>query len=251
MNRKWMLRLAICVMVLALLAACNAPQLALPTATTAPTATPEPTAIPQLPATVESILAQSAEAMKQVQSMQFTYTTTVEAAGQTIKTDGQGMFKKPDQMYMKLNAMGQTIEMVMLEPGKVYLKMPGSDKFTLSTPGTAGQEPVAPDIMAQTNIADFASGLTLDGEETLDGVPTYVISYSMDIGKYLKSDPSSAAIFDPAKTTGDGKVWIDKETGRMLKMEMNLGMELAGNKIGTVTEMSFTNFNEPVEIPQP
>ena len=251
MNRKWMINLAIGLMVLVLLAACNAAQPALPTATTAPTATPEPTATPQLPTTVESILAQSAEAMKQVQSMQFTYTTTVEAAGQTIKTDGQGLFKQPDQMYMKLNVMSQTIEMLMLGPGQVYIKMPGSDKFTLRTPGTAGQEASAPDIMAQTDIAKFANGLTLEGEEILAGVPAYVISYTMDVGKYFAVDPSNAAIFDPTKTTGEGKIWIDKETGRILKMEMNLGMELVGNKIGTVTEISFTNFNEPVEIPQP
>jgi hypothetical protein len=109
----------------------------------------------------------------------------------------------------------------------------------------------APDIMAQSDVSEFSSSVTLDGEETLAGVPTYVISFDMDIAKYLQKDPSSASIFNPVNTVGNGKLWIDQENSYILKMEMNLAMDLAGNKVSTVTEMSFTDFNQPIEMPQP
>lgn len=245
-------------LVIVILAACSPATPALPTATPPPTATPAPTATTAPAAAPQSddaaaaaILAQSKEAMQSVQSMRLAYTTTVEAAGQTVATTGEGVFKQPDQMYLKLEAMGQTLEFLVLGEGQVYIKLPGAESFTLNTPETQAQGGTAPDILSQTDVAQFASQVTLEGEETLAGVPVNVLSFVMDIGKYLQNDPSSATIFDPSTTTGDGKMWIDQETGYLLKMTMNLTMEIADAKVATATEMNFSDFNQPVELPTP
>jgi len=245
-------------LVLLLLAACSQTPNTLPTATIAPTDTPAPTATPEAALTssaaneqVQMILTRSKLAMEQVQSMRIAYTTTVEVAGLTVVTNGEGVFKQPGQMYLKLDALGQTIEFLVPEDGKTYIKMPGADTFTLNTPETGAQGNTAPDILAQMDVAQFANAFTYEGVESVDGTPTDVISFTMDIGKYLQKDPSSAALFDPAKTTGGGKIWIDQQTGYLLQMVMNLDMEIVDKKVATMTEMKFSGFNEQVEIPQP
>lgn len=258
MNRRIMLIWTVGILMMILAAACSPAAETLPTATLVPTDTPAPTATTEPTAVLQAgdeavaaILAQSKAAMQDVESMRLSYTTTVEAAGQTVATTGEGLFQQPDQMYLKLEAMGQTIEFLVLGEGQVYIKLPGAESFTLSTPETQALSGTAPDIMSQTDVAQFASQVTLEGEETLDGVPVSVLAFTMDIGKYLQQDPSSATIFNPANTTGDGKMWIDKENGYLLKMTMNLSMELAETKVVTATEMIFTGFNEPVDMPQP
>jgi outer membrane lipoprotein-sorting protein len=227
------------------LAACNALPKALPTPTAQPTATPT-----SVPLAVEDILAQATAAMDQVETMQFTYSVKVDAAGQSVTTDGQGAFQKPDQMYMKLNVLGQNIELLMLGPDKLYLKMPGSDQFTLA-PAELAALGGAPDILGQLKVGDFASTTHFEGEETLDGVPTNVISFDMDVAKYLQTDPTNAAIFDPTKTTGKGKIWIGKEDGLIYKLALEMNMDVADNKVAMQTEMLFSNFNQAVDMPQP
>jgi outer membrane lipoprotein-sorting protein len=231
---------AVCLVVLSL-AACNA----LPKGLLAPTATPT-----VAPLTAEDILAQSAAAMAQVDSMRLTYSVKVDAAGQSMTTEGQGAFKKPDQMYLKLSVLGQDIEMLILAPEQIYWKMPGTDQF-IPAPSEITAMGGVPDIMGQLNIGDFASTTRLEGEETLDGVPAYVISFDMDVAKYLHADQAVAAVFDPTKTTGKGKLWIGKEDGYIYKMAMELNMDVADNKVSTLTETFFSNFNEPVELPKP
>jgi hypothetical protein len=228
------------------LAACNAIPSALPTPTPAPTATP--TAVPLAS---EDILDQAAAAMEQVDSMLFTYAVKVEAAGQAMTTEGQGAFQKPDQMYMKLSILGQEIEMLMLGPDQLYVKMPGADKFTQAPPEMTALGGSAPNIMGQLKVGDFARTSTLEGEETLDGVPTYIVSFDMDIAKYLQTDLANASIFDPSKTTGKGKIWIGKTDGLIYKMALEMNMAVAENPVTMQTEMLFSDFNQPVDMPQP
>jgi outer membrane lipoprotein-sorting protein len=232
-----------------LLASCNAIPSLLSTPTALPTATPTP-APTTPPSSAVDILAQATAAMEQVESMLFTYTVKVDAAGQAMTTDGQGAFQKPDQMYMKLSVLGQNIEMLMLGPDKFYVKMPGSDKFSLAPTALSGLSG-APDILAQLKVGDFASTTTLEGEEILDGVPTNVVSFDMDVAKYLQTDQANASVFDPAKTTGKGKIWIGKEDGLIYKLALEMNMDVADNPVTMQTEMLFSNFNEPVDMPQP
>jgi outer membrane lipoprotein-sorting protein len=228
-----------------ILAACNAFPNVLPSPTPAPTATP--TAVPLA---VEDVLDQAAAAMEQVESMRFNYTVKVDAAGQSMTTEGEGAFQKPDQMYMKLKILGQQIEMLTLGPNQVYVKMPGSDQYTQAPVGLAAMGG-APDIMGQLKVGDFASTTTLEGEDTLDGAPVNVVSFDMDVAKYLQTDQGNAAIFNPAKTTGKGKIWIGKDDGLIYKMALEMTMDVADNPVAMQTEMLFSDFNEPVDMPQP
>ena len=250
MNVRLLIRILL-VVLLFLLAACNGSQdqagQALPP-TEVPTATPQPTPTSQ---GVEGILSASSAAMQQVNSMQFTFETTVEAVGQTITTTGEGAMQNPDTVYMKLDILGNTVEFLMLGDQGSYIKLPGATDFTQMTQDDVATLGEPPDIKAQMDLSKFASQSSLQGEEDLNGVPTYVISFDLDMPRYLAGNPDSSGFLDAANTTGQGKMWIGKEDNLLYQMTMEMQSASETLPVGITNTFTFFGFNEPVEIPQP
>ncbi len=55
----------------------------------------------------------------------------------------------------------------------------------------------------------------ITGEETVDGVDSYVLGFDVDMGAYFEANPALASMFDPLKTTasspssrGDLAIWL-------------------------------------------
>jgi hypothetical protein len=253
MNPKLAIRILLVVLVF-LLAGCSglgnqageAEQTLPPTQ--APTATPQPTPITQ---EVEDILSASAAAMQQVNSMQFTIETTVEAVGQSITSTGQGALQNPDNLYMKLDILGNTVEFLILGAEGSYIKLPGATEFTEMTQNDIATLGEPPDIKAQMDMGKFASRSSLQGEETLNGIPTYVISFDLDMPRYLADNPDSSGMLDAANASGVGKMWIGKDDDLLYQMTMEIKSASETLPVGITNTFTFFGFNEPVEIPQP
>jgi hypothetical protein len=106
--------------------------------------------------------------------------------------------------------------------------------------------------MSQMQIADMAKNLTIQGEETIDGVVCTVISFDIDLEKYFEqADPGMFDNFDPNGATGTGKAWIGKDDHLARKLVLDIAFSSGETEMSLTTEIIFSAFNEPVDFPNP
>jgi outer membrane lipoprotein-sorting protein len=214
--------------------------------TTAPTSMVAPTAMTEATAMTEptkssgggttitgpgaDLLNKHLQAFKDVKS--YHIVQEVEAAGQTIKQEGD--HQAPDRTRLSFDMAGLGKSETIIIGNDSYTKTPGSDSYLhVNTPVTA-PNPQDMSMMALVESADIV------GDETIEGVATTHLKYVFDADK--------AASQSGAPTPGAGamgkvtiEVWIDKATNFPIRQKTSL-------PVGSTTQ-TFSKFNEPVNPP--
>jgi hypothetical protein len=218
-----------------------------------PTATPVPTATPT-PPPVEEILKGAATAMEEVDSVHIDMTMqmTMTTQGMTLQIPLTlvGDMQNPDRFKgtMAMDMMGQSVraDMVVISP-TTYISESTTGSWQTTTAEEAGL-PINPSSISGINPDDI-EGLTMVGEETIDGRAAYHLTGTV-----------KAAPLGLQESLGAGNVnlkadyWIDKENSYMLKSVVGGDIAMTGEIEATINMsmvMLFSNYNAPVTIEAP
>jgi hypothetical protein len=202
----------------------------------------------------ESLLAQSSLVMTQVKTFKFNMDVTSEVGGEDITIKAEGRSETPDKTYMKMELMGQEIEMLIISKTEAYMRTSDAKEWQaipadqLKNSGGAN-----PDVLGQIKIGDLVNDMTLDDTETINGEKCYRITYTMDMEKYFKKaaagQPTQGLDFE--NSSAEGTIWIGVKDLRTYQYEMVMTMEVQGQEMTVITTIEFYDFNEPVEFPNP
>ena len=233
-----------CLVTVFLLVSCGAPT---------PTPTPVPTATPK-PLTVQEILKAAEDALNAAGTYHFDINgqVAVDLPAQGMKLDMPMTFagdvQAPDQMQgsLTMTVMSTTMTTEMIVIGsEAWAQDPITGQWVART-GTGA--PVGPQQFTDLSESEVA-GMTLVGEETLDGEQVVhlrgPVDEELDLG---------AELGGPIQLTLVADYWIAKESNLLFKatmegvvpiiepLEMTVGMSLT---------IEFSAFGEPVTIEPP
>jgi LppX_LprAFG lipoprotein len=228
---------------------------AIPTSTSTPlpTATPTPTPTPAAPS-VQEILAAAVDTQKGVESFHFDINATVTVTGGgldsplTMPITFVGDFQAPDRMQGSMTtatAQGTPVEAAMIVIGQdVYIKDPSTGQWVATTGSTI---PFAPQEFTDIKLSELR-GLTLVGEEILNGSPVYHLAGTTALPLGL------GATIGEMQGTFQTDYWIDKENSHMLQAAMEGKVPISGTVEATVAmavTIRFSDFGVAVTIEAP
>jgi outer membrane lipoprotein-sorting protein len=173
------------------------------------------------------LLTNSGKAMQGVKSYHMSMKVETAAGNSNIESD----VEVPDKYRMTVEAGGVSTEVIIIG-NTTYTKIPGTDQYA-ETPGDAS-------TMTQANpseIANVAQNATIVGDETLDGVDTTHVKYSVNV------DDTSGATGASSATEAD--VWIEKSTGFIHQYKI---VSEAGG-VSSTTTIVYSKHNEPISPP--
>lgn len=214
------------------------------------------------------VLSASAERFQdEAQSFQADLDFTMTAGSFSVDASAMMAFQAPDQMHMTMDISGLGSYEMLLLGTEIYMNIPpqGWVVFSLDDAGLdeLGVDPnMFQELVGDHSFLDYDSiieslgGEVEDmGEETVDGVTVRHLRATLDFADL-------EAAFSDAFGATDGlgldsvagpmtfDVWVDPETflpHRMIAVgEFGFGTE----SMVFEAAMSFSNFNEPVEIPE-
>jgi outer membrane lipoprotein-sorting protein len=173
------------------------------------------------------LLTDSGKAMQGVKSYHMSMKVETAAGNSNIESD----VEVPDKYRMIVEAGGVSTEVIIIG-NTTYTKIPGTDQYA-ETPGDAS-------TMTQANpseIANVAQNATIVGDETLNGVDTTHVRYSVNV------DDTSGATGASSATEAD--VWIEKSTGFIHQYKI---VSEAGG-VSSTTTIVYSKHNEPISPP--
>lgn len=225
-----------------------ATQAVLPTPTITVTPPPLPTATVLNGA---AILAPVITRMGEIPTMHFTMSALLEGGTQPITLLGEGWSKGKDEYHYKITIDGQVSERRALSPTDLYLKAPGSDTWQRVPEDEMAQYADTPVSQIQF-IASAALNPTLLGEENVDGVDCYHISFDLDMSKYLTTfSPEMSTQVDLTTATGKSEIWIGKADSLIRKWIFDLTYSVQGTPTRAQSTFLYNEFNSPVFLPDP
>ena len=201
------------------------------------------------PAT-EVLLLQAADAMGEVETLQF----VLERTGEAVMIDpdtglsmlgANGVYRAPDSVYAVVT--GEVMNMVVeaevlwLADG-IYFKLPPllPDFTPIDLEATFDAANIfAADTGLPYVLTKELQGLKLVGEETIEEFNTYHITAQAE-GQKLNTLVGPIVLSDMATVD----VWIDKATGNVVRFQIT-----EDDESGWL--LDFFAFDEPVEIPSP
>lgn len=216
-----------------------------PTPTFTPAATSTPTPAPA-PLTGDELLAMNQAAMAALKTAHIEMLVTIAVGAQSMEMSIGGDIESPQKSYFEVESGGQTIQVATLDDEHAYTRPLKSDIWTEADTTDAGVN-----YQPQLTPFEVAKSAVLEGEETLDGVETYVVSYQIDVVKFLAAVPSFAQMINPLQSTGDGKTWIGQDDSLTRKFEMKVILDFSGQKLNYQYEGTVSGHDEPVLIPDP
>jgi len=240
-----------CLVMALLLISCGAPA---STPTALPTSTPAPTPTPKL-VTAQDYLKAMEDALNAAGTYHFDLngSVTLDLPAQDMKLDipmaFAGDVQTPDKMQgsLTMTMMGNTIatDMIVIG-GQAWVKNPTTGEWVASTPSAA---PIGPQQFTELSDAELA-GMTVVGEETLDGQQVTHVSGNVDEELDL-----GAELGGPLQMSLVSDYWIAKETNLPVKATMQgslpLSQESVEMTVGMSMTMGFSGFGEPVTIEPP
>jgi outer membrane lipoprotein-sorting protein len=207
---------------------------------------------PAKPLTAEEIVAQSNAKMKDVKTMHFNMDVSTEVSGMAITITSTGVAEQPDKAYMTMEAMGQKVEVLVLSKTEVYMREGNSTSWTPVPADQLSQVGTNTDVMAQLQITDMANNIVKAEDEKIDGVDCYHLTFDIDLKKYFeKVNPSMAEQIQVGDNPGKGELWVGKADMLNRKLTMNASFTTQGTEATLDMTMTATDFNKPVDIPQP
>jgi len=240
-----------CLVTVLLLVACGAPT---PTPTPVPTSTPLPTPTPK-PLTAQEILKAAQDALEAAGTYHFDMNAVaaVDVPSLGMQLDMPMLFagdvQAPDQMQgsltMTVLSTTMTTEMIVI----------GSEAW--ATDPTTGQwvaraesgAPVGPQQFTDLSESELA-GMTLVGEETLDGEQVFHVTGTVDEELDL-----GAGLGGPMQLSLVADYWIAKESSLPVKASMEGSMPITQEglemTVGMSMTMEFSGYGEPVTIEPP
>jgi len=202
--------------------------------------------------TAQEVLNKTTDAMQAIKTMSMVMKVTSGGGGVSVEINGEGVIEMPDRAYIKMDLAGQSIEILTLSKTETYVKQPGSTKWE---PGSADQLGLIGnmnvDVIQQLGITGFANDIKLAGDENVEGVNCYHITFSLDMTKYLAQLGDAGSQLDAATAKGSGELWVGTDDFLTRKFLFNLEASSQGVTINVSTLLTLNKFNEPVEIPSP
>jgi hypothetical protein len=179
--------------------------------------------------------------MKGVKSYHIVLKTS--AAG--TESTGEGDFVLPDKARLNVTSgAGQT--KVIIVGGDAYTQVPGSDAY-YKVPGAGSG--FLQGTQTSASLADLASGATVVGDETMDGVDTTHIKFTYNLDKAADQAAQAAGEANATPSTGlgtaDADVWVEKSTNYI--HQFSTKSTVAGAP--SMTTVTFTKYNEDVTPP--
>jgi LppX_LprAFG lipoprotein len=213
-------------------------------------ATPTPT-----PPPAADILTAASTAMKAVDSVHIDMTMqmTMTTQGMTLQIPLTlvGDMKNPDRFKgtMKMEAMGQNLvaDMIVISP-TTYISESTTGAWQATTAEEAGL-PVNPSSITGINPDDI-QGLTLVGEETINGRPAYHLTGTVNAAPLGLQESLGAG----GDVSLKADYWVDKENSQILKSTVSGTIAITGEMEANIDMsmlMSFSNYNAPVTIEAP
>jgi hypothetical protein len=211
------------------------PQPAAPTATAGPTATP----VPVTGAGADAYRKTQA-AMRQLTSYHFVSDTDLgKAATQHIEGD----WAAPNRIRMTVVNKGGGFD------GTQQIVRIGLEEWTRPNE-TVGWSAVsnAPAVVTGADQVDgiirFAQSVDQTADVTLDGQPAHHLTFTLDAAR-LAADPNVGL------AQGQGELWTDVATDRLLQAKMSYTSSVQAARGTATTTIKFSDFDKPVDIPQP
>jgi len=187
------------------------------------------------------ILHQSSAAMKDVKS----YHLVLKTSSGGVESTGEGDFVLPDKARLNVTSGASQVQVIIVG-GDGYTQIPGSDAY-YKVPGAGAG--FLQGTATTASLADVATGATIVGDETMDGVDTTHIKFTYSLDK--AADQAAQAAGQPNATPSSGlgeataDVWVEKSTNYIHQFSST--STTAGAP--STTTVTFTKYNEDVTPP--
>jgi hypothetical protein len=216
-----------------------------------PTATPMPT---PTPVDLQAIIAQGDEAMNQLRTLRFYMQETVRAeeGGLALTLTIDGVAESPDRAYMTVRALGESVEVLVLGD-QVYQRQSGSQEWEPVPESERASDYVSEERLASLRLSDLVMDLERLPDEAIDGVDCYHIGLGLDVPKYFATvmTDEAARLLGEVEGTGHGELWQSQADNLRHKLVLEMDVTAAGEKLSLNLEVLASDFNQPVDIPQP
>lgn len=212
------------------------------------------------PTTAAGLASYLKQGAQSVTSVHVTWTVgvagnQVTASGDEVRTDGTS------KVQFSVSSPQGGVTRIIVIGDKVYLQQPDHGNlldrpWTLLSPNTTdpalaplastlAQVKSSGDIGQYATIARASKKVTLDGPDTVDGVPATHYSIVLDVAK-LSPDAERSALAAGGLRTLPLELWVDRQ-GRTIKTTESL--DVSGQRI--VETVTLGNFDAPVTISAP
>jgi len=204
---------------------------------------------PQTPA---QILEQAKQKMGELQTYHMDMTLTMSVTGATITITARGDAQMPDKAYMTMEMLGQEIEVLMLSSSEAYTRMSGQTEWTPVDPATLSQSTGIASAASQLQITDYATNIVKQQDETVEGVACYHLSMDVDAEEMMNVvNPGLSGQVSYGSEPARMDVWVGKQDSLIHKMSYDLAMVIEGQDTDMSMMLTFSNFDEAVDIPTP
>lgn len=206
------------------------------------------------PMTAMEVMQKSVDNTNQVKSLKYQLTVGIDAAGQALEMEGDGVVQMPDQSYATMDVLGQTVETLQLGKEEVYVRTAGTEAWQPVTQDQLAQSGLNTDVLSQQNMYfEFYQDAQLGEEEQVNGVDCYHVTFDLDLTGLLDK-MMQAEVRSMIDTTGGsafGESWVSKKDLLIQKVSITMNYVIQGQAVKSTTLMEYSDFNEPVEIPTP
>lgn len=209
----------------------------------------------------QALIDSSNKAVGDATSMRSEFTITVRAGGQTMRFSGDMDLEfDPPRGRMTMDVLGDSVDF-LIYGSRFYINRTGEwELVDLERLGTNAES--FEKLFENRGMFDY-SAFSLPGVEAVDrgvadrdGRATRHITMEMTADVFSEENPG-VQLFDPsivddikdAFRSGNGEVWIDEETGYPVEAGIEMVMKLQGLDYKTTMNMTFSDFNEDLDIP--
>ena len=198
------------------------------------------------------IIARSRQNMAAIDSYHMGMDVSATTQGMTITIQTDGVVQMPDQSYMTMTMLGQQFELLVLGPAEMYMRQAGTSDWIPISPAAASQANVRPNAAGELALLEFVTNLRREGNETIDGVECYHLVMDVDTQKAIAlSSPEMAGQVEPGSTPATMQMWTGTRDFLIRKITLDMSLAMQGTEMSMGLTITFSNFDEPVEIPRP
>ena len=206
-------------------------------------------------AEAQALLAQSDAAFAQVRSATFmahlTMTGGPQEVAMTMRGGGYVRGKRAGDFYMVATAdnlpFGELA--VTSKSGRVSMTLDGSPIASVPSPPTTGQSP-----LAVAEFSQYVKDVKVEHGKLIDGEPMAKISGTIDtagLAQGLLGDVAGGSGLDLSESLDDTHVvlYISEATQLPMRCLIDMGLDVAGQKVEMHLDFAYTSYNKRVEFP--
>ncbi len=150
--------------------------------------------------------------------------------------------------------MGMDFQFEMVQwDGQMWMRMDESEPWMPMPEEETGL--YSANQMSVEELITYAQDAEIVGETEIDGAPVYEIVLDLDISafmeQFLGQQLGDSTEVESSEMIMTAHYWIGQEDFLMRKSWIDLNMEIEGESMHMTMSMALSNFNEPIEIPDP